>query len=113
MNTHSLTSLKLGFLACVIAVFALASTTADAAPNSSNNSKMRKFKNLYPGSDANGDGVLTSTEMRAFLMKNISSKSTSSNNASMRRFYANAPQSDLNRDGVLKKSEMINYLARL
>lgn len=100
-------------LPILLAFLAMTAVSAQAAPTSKTNSKIRQFLNHYPGSDANRDGTLTTAEMQSFLLRKISSSATSQNNASVRRFLANAPNSDLNRDGVLKKSEMITYLGRL
>ena len=97
----------------LIVVLVMTCLAVQAAPTSKNNSKIRKFLNMYPQADANGDKVLTTTEMQSFLLSKISSSATSRDNKSMKRFLANAPDSDLNRDGVLKKSEMIKYLGRL
>lgn len=97
----------------IFAIILMVGVSATAAPTSKSNSKVRKFLNLYPKSDANKDGVLTTSEMQSYLLRNIRSSATSQNSASVKRFLSNAPASDLNRDGVLKKSEMISYLGRL
>lgn len=85
----------------------------EASPTSKSNSKVKKFYSLYPKSDANKDGTLTTSEMKGYLMRNISSSATSANSSSMRRFLSNAPAADINKDGVLKKVELIKYLGRL
>lgn len=52
-------------LLCVYACFTVA-----AEPSSKNNDKLKKLLERYPKADANGDGVLTLSEARAFLGKN-------------------------------------------
>ena len=74
----------------VIVVLVMTCFVAQAAPTSKTNSKIKKFLNLYPRSDANGDKVLTTAEMQSFILRKIKSSATSENSASLKRFLANA-----------------------